>query len=137
MSGVEIRIFDVAHGFCAFAVADSGEMILVDCGHNDQTGFRPSNYLPANGFTAIDRLFISNYDEDHLSDLPNLQHRVTIRSLYRNRSIGPDDLYRLKLQAGPLQSGMEELLGMIRTYTGPVSQPTVELALFCNEYPTF
>ncbi len=64
---MEIRIFNVEHGFCAYIIADNGNVMLIDCGHNADTGFRPSNYLVANGSTGIERFIVSNYDEDHLS----------------------------------------------------------------------
>jgi len=45
---------------------------LFDCRHDDQTGFRPSRYLMRRGVTGVEHLVISHYDQDHLSDLPNL-----------------------------------------------------------------
>ncbi len=138
---MEIRIFDVAHGFCAYVIADNGNVMLIDCGHNDQTGFRPSNYLTANGCTGIERLIISNYDEDHLSDLPNIRQQLPIQILHRNKSITADELRSLKLRAGPIQPGMVTLLDMITTYTSDVVNPPdfpgIEIATFSNSYPTF
>lgn len=61
----------MSHGFCAYVVADNGNVILVDCGH-DGANFRPSTYLRNSGCTGIESLIISNYDEDHVSDLPNI-----------------------------------------------------------------
>ena len=106
---MEIKIFDVAHGFCAYIVADNGNVMLIDCGHNEQTGFRSSNYLPAHGCSGIERFIVSNYDEDHLSDLPNLRSRLPIQMLRRNKSISADELRRLELRAGPVRPGMEAL----------------------------
>lgn len=138
---MEIRIFDVEHGFCAYIVADNGNVMLIDCGHNEKTGFRPSNYLPATGCSGIECFIVSNYDEDHLSDLPRLRQRLPIQILRRNRSIDVNELRRLKLRAGPIGSGMESLLDMIRTYTADVTNPPefpqIEMAFFCNRYPTF
>lgn len=138
---MEIRIFDVEHGFCAYIIADNGNVMLVDCGHNQSTGFRPSDYLPARGCSGIERLVISNYDEDHLSDLPYLRRRLPIQVLHRNRSISGEQLKRLKLVSGPIASGMESLLGMIDTYTSDVTNPPefpeTELAFFSNNFPSF
>ena len=59
---MKIQIFDVQHGFCAYLVADNGNVMLFDCGHNDTTGFHPSKYLLGCGCTGIERFFITNYD---------------------------------------------------------------------------
>jgi beta-lactamase superfamily II metal-dependent hydrolase len=138
---VEIRIFDVEHGFCAYIIADNHNVMLIDCGYNHSTGFRPSNYLPANGCSGIERLIISNYDEDHLSDLPYLRKRIPIQILRHNKSISADELRRLKLKAGPIQPGMAELLDMMATYTTDVTNPPdfsgLELTTFYNSYPKF
>lgn len=120
---MEIRIFDVEHGFCAYIIADNGNVILIDCGHNEQTGFRPSNYLQSHGCTGIERFIVSNYDEDHLSDLPYLRRLLPIQVLHRNRSINADELHRLKLRDGPIQPRMQSLLDMIRTYSADVINP--------------
>ena len=138
---MEIRIFDVAHGFCAYIIADNNNVILVDCGHNAGSGFRPSAYLSSNGCTGIEKFIVSNYDEDHLSDLPNLRRLLPIEVLHRNTSMDVDQLRRLKLLGGPIAPGMEAMLSMIGTYnstvTNPPEFPGIELAFFSNPYPTF
>jgi beta-lactamase superfamily II metal-dependent hydrolase len=138
---VEIRVFDVEHGFCAYIIADNGNVMLIDCGYNSSTGFRPSEYLPASGCTGIERLVISNYDEDHLDDLPYLRRRLPIQVLHRNRSISKDELRRLKLNSGPIAPGMQSLLDMINTYTTDVTNPPelpgTDLVFFANTYPDF
>lgn len=138
---MEIRIFDVEHGFCSYIIADNGNVMLVDCGHNEATGFRPSNYLPAKGCNGIERLIISNYDEDHLSDLPHLRECLPITVLRRNQSITADELRRLKLQTGPLGDGISALLGMITDYTSDVTNPPefpdTDLVTFNNSYTAF
>lgn len=138
---MEIKIFDVEHGFCAYVVADNGNVMLIDCGHNRETGFRPSTYLPARGCTGIERFIVSNYDEDHLSDLPYLRQRLPIQILRRNKSIDADELRKLKVRTGPIQPGMAALLDMIETYTWDVTNPPefpeIELSTFYNHYPEF
>lgn len=138
---MEIRIFDVEHGFCAYIIADNHNVMLIDCGHNQSTGFRPSDYLPSHGCSGIERLIISNYDEDHLSDLPRLRECVPIQILRHNKSITADELRNLKLRAGPLRPGITALLEMIATYTDDVANPPdfsgIELSTFYNNYPNF
>lgn len=142
VSVMRIEVFDVAHGFCAAVQKDDGRLFLMDCGHNDDTQFHPSNYLRQCGFSTIQGLFISNYDRDHFSDLPNLRSAFTIESLYCNRSISSSDLRQLKLQSGPIGVAMEALLEMIDASSGggiatgsPLHDPSV--VPFHNSYPVF
>jgi beta-lactamase superfamily II metal-dependent hydrolase len=81
---MKVQIFDVEHGACALVTADTGAHMLIDCGHNSTTGWRPSTYLPSIGVTHLDELVITNYDEDHVSDLPYLVRSVGIGILTRN-----------------------------------------------------
>jgi beta-lactamase superfamily II metal-dependent hydrolase len=138
---VEINILDAAHGFCAYIVADNRNVILIDCGKNEETGFEPSRYLAGRGCRVVELFIVSNYDEDHLSDLPNLRNKIRIERLLRNKSISGDELRRLKLEAGPLGPGMEALLGMIGNYITTPAQPIdfdgIERKTFYNEFPTF
>lgn len=138
---MRIQIFDVSHGFCAYLIADNGNVMLFDCGHNERTGFRPSSYLRHNGCIAIERFFISNYDEDHISDLPNLVAAVPIQILHRNESLSVETLRNMKLQGGPLSTAMEQLLALSSTHiydvTNPPSFPNLEFQVFYNNYPLF
>ena len=138
---MEIRIFDVEHGFCSYIISDNGNVILIDCGHNDTTGFRPSEYLPRNRCTGIEQLIISNYDEDHISDLPNLLAALPVQVLSRNRLIDVPTLRNLKAQSGPISPAMTAFLRIHGEYTEPVTNPplftNLEILQFYNDYPTF
>jgi beta-lactamase superfamily II metal-dependent hydrolase len=139
---MKIHIFDVAHGFCAYVVGDNGNTMLIDCGHNDETGFHPGLYLAAHGCSAINRFFVLNYDEDHLSGLPTLRTLIPIHVLHRNMTITPDQLRILKRQAGPLGAGITALLQIMESYpTGPLTvepaYPNLEFQFFWNVYPAF
>jgi beta-lactamase superfamily II metal-dependent hydrolase len=140
---MEIRIFDVGHGFCAYVVADNGNVMLFDAGHNTETGFKPSSWLLSNRCTGIEHLVITNYDQDHVSDLHNIYQNplLPIRVLYRNRAIDPEQLRRMKEAVGPIYAGMDALLRMSSDYTASVTTapelPNIEFATFCNPYPEF
>ncbi len=136
---MELRIFNVGHGSCALLIADNGNVVLFDCGHDDDLGFRPSRDLLADGCSGIERLVISHYDEDHVSDLGNLRRALPIQTVVRNRSVTPEAIRRLKSSSsGP---GVEALLELASAYTAEVARPPVfagvELATFYNPYPTF
>lgn len=84
-------------------------------------------------------MFITNYDEDHISDLPNLRRAVRIELLRRNRSITSTQLQRLKEETGPIKPAMKSLLSMLESYTShvtdPPSFPEVAFETFCCTYP--
>lgn len=113
---MRFHILDVGHGQCAYLWADNGNVMMFDCGHSADPEFRPSAFLSNLGISSIQRLFISNYDEDHISDLPELRRLHTIGILHRNRSITPGQLRALKRQGGPISWAMESLLEMKETY---------------------
>ena len=118
------QILNVGHGFCGYFVADNGNRVLIDCGRSD--ALWPSLYLPRQGCRSIEHFVVTNYDEDHIADLPelcraNLIHAGTV--FYRNRSISPAELRRLKLESGPISPAMENLLQLHEEFVHPVADP--------------
>lgn len=138
---MKFRIFDVSHGFCAQLIADNGNVMLFDCGYNERTGFRPSEYLPRMGCTGIERLIIQNYDEDHVGDLPNLRAVLPIEIFRRNRALSPELLETLKEESGPITLAMRSAIDMAKKYvhdvTNPPIFPDIEYLTFSNDYPDF
>lgn len=135
---MRFEILDVEHGFCAYAVGNDGGVLLFDCGHG--TANRPSTYLPARGISSIRRFFITNYDEDHISDLLDVRRRLNIEVLTRNPSMTSSQIRSLKTP--PISAAMDELLGMVDSYTGHVAPEQLEPAglkvwFYHNNYPTF
>lgn len=112
---MKLTVHDVGHGLCISLVHRNGNVMLWDCGHKDYN--RPSDFLPRLGVFKVDCFFVTNYDEDHISDLPNLRRTVDLKSLYRNKSISGSWLRALKFQSGPLSQAMESMLDMIDRYT--------------------
>jgi len=111
--------------------------MLWDCGSSDSN--RPSTFLPSSGVTNIDYFLVTNYDEDHISDLPNLRNQLNITSLFRNKSIDSTKLRQLKLTSGPISAAMTSMLNMVDSYTGgplapPPDFPNVSKAIFYNDY---
>lgn len=135
---MKLEIFNVEHGQCALLISDTGETMLIDCGHNSSTGWRPSTHLVNIGATRLDRLVVTNYDEDHVSDLPNLLANFPPRLLLRNRTVSSGDLYRLKSETG-CGKGIDRLAGMIEQYTGQATNLPyfggLKLRQFHNKFP--
>ena len=135
---MRFEILDVEHGFCAYAIGGDGGVLLFDCGHGAVN--RPSTYLPARGITSIRRSFVTNYDEDHISDLPAVRQNLYIEVLTRNPSMSSSDIRSLKTP--PISPAMGELLGMINSFTGEVNSQELEpaglrVSFYCNNYPMF
>ena len=134
---MNVSVHDVGHGMCVSLVHQNGNVMLWDCGHKEEA--RPSEFLPNSGISKADYFFVTNYDEDHISDLPSLRANVKIRSLYRNKSISTEQLRALKRESGPITDSMESMLNMIDTYTGSPLNPApefpgVQYRCFHNNY---
>ena len=135
---MKFEILNVEHGFAAYAIAQDGSVLLFDCGHSPT--FRPSEYLWRQGIRVIRRLFVTNYDEDHIADLPMLRQRFGIEILTRNPSVNSTQLRDMK--EPPISPAMNELLEMIDSFTGDVSReqlepPGIQVQTFWNRYPSF
>ena len=120
-----LEIFNVAHGQCSLISSDSGAHMLIDCGHNGGTGWRPSEMLARRGVRWLDELVITNCDEDHASDLPRLLETVDIGCLTRNPTVSGNELYRLKASGG-MGAGIASLVDMTMHF----NQPAGSLAAF-------
>ena len=91
---MKFEILNVQHGFAAYAIAQDDSVLLFDCGHSPEC--RPSDYLESQGISVIRRLFVTNYDEDHIENLPALRQRFNIETLTRNTSLNSTQLRNLK-----------------------------------------
>jgi hypothetical protein len=40
-----LEIFDVEHGACALINTSNGKRVMIDCGHNAATNWRPGYHL--------------------------------------------------------------------------------------------
>lgn len=135
---MKVHIYDVTHGFCALVEAPSGATALFDCGHNGVTGWRPSTGL-APYHSSITNLTVTNFDEDHVSDLPAVRQKLYVRSLSRNWSVSPESLVRAKAANG-MGPGISAVVDMMRGYTGgPLNADWggVQFSRFCHSTTDF
>jgi beta-lactamase superfamily II metal-dependent hydrolase len=139
---MDLKIFDVEHGACALLTCDNLTRILIDCGHNGDTGWRPGPYLNEQGIYHIEMLINSNYDEDHVSGLPTVLRHVRIGNLLRNPTVTSDTLRFLKSEDG-MGVGVATLATLIGNhFTAPATVGTatfqgLRLYYFYNQYPYF
>lgn len=112
-----VRVFDVKAGACALIITDDKRYIMVDCHGNSETGWNPGDYLLSRGIKHLDLLVITNYDEDHCSGFPELNQKINIRQILRNKSVSPAQIRRLKDEGG-IGRGVEALATAVeRTFT--------------------
>jgi beta-lactamase superfamily II metal-dependent hydrolase len=139
---LKLQIFDVAHGACALLTCDNGTRIMIDCGHNATTGWKPGDYLARLGVTKLDMLMITNYDEDHVSGIRNLEERIYFDWLVRNNSVTGSTLLTLKSDTG-VGTNIKYLVSRMSQFTvSPAERampvfPGVIWNVFNNPYPTF
>ena len=94
-----LEVFDAEHGACSLVTTSNGRRIMIDCGHNATTGWRPGIFLRSAGVSRIDRLFVMNYDEDHVAGYPDLMANVAVDVLVE-LSVMPGTIRYLKSEDG-------------------------------------
>ena len=121
---MRLIIHNVGHGAC-ISLTHGDMAMLWDCGREGD--YRPSLFLPLMGVSKVDTLFITNYDEDHISDLVSLYNWTKPHILWRNKSINAPRLQQLKMEAnGEISPAMEGMLYMIGRYNTPASASSFE-----------
>lgn len=137
---VELRIFNVEHGACALLTCDNGKRLMIDCGHNASTGWTPSWHLQRMGISTLDVLMITNYDEDHVSGLRDLDTRLNINWLFRNTSVSGATLQHLKSESG-IGANIAHLANRLNDFTPSANPlphfPGVTWEVYYNNYPIF
>ncbi|MGE6692470.1 hypothetical protein ACQKE8_08470 [Sphingobium limneticum] len=101
-----LRIWDVEHGACAMLqhqIGDyGGRLAMIDSGCTDT--WHPSSYIKNHmGRSVLDYLFITNADQDHMSDLKGLDSSgVAVTTLVRNPTYSGQQMAGIKAVSGPL-----------------------------------
>ena len=136
----KFTVHDVEHGQL-ISLSHQGQLWLWDCGAT--MGHAPTKVAQAEGRGVVDLLFVTHYDEDHLTGLPELRARCRISRILRNKSITGAQLAALKTESGyPLTAAMKSAIDMFETYTGTPAPgeypniPGVSYTVFHNSYPT-
>lgn len=136
---MEFKIFNVRHGFCA-ALMDNSYLSLIDCGH-DGDNFKPLEWLFSKGYRHINSLIISNFDQDHISDLSTLSRNFTVGGLAVNPSVSASVLRNIKQESGAVSNEMEILLkgmenpNLDTVYHVPYQVDNAYINLYWIHYP--
>ena len=148
---MRLRIWDVEHGACAMLqyvpLIPSGEQIsklaMINSGCTD--AWWPSNFMRNTlGRDTLDYLFITNADQDHMSDLQGLTDEgIFVPVLYRNPSYTAEQLRAIKLSGGPLTADANWYASACDLFKWPVPKPFdqhmggITATMFWNPYPDF
>ena len=148
---MRIRVWDVEHGACAMVQHVSqrlggevgGRLAMIDSGSS--ADFRPSTYIRQTlGRDRLDYLFITNADQDHMSDLQGLwDANVYVAVLHRNPSYTGEQISAIKRRSGPLTKDAQRYVAACGAFNEPTQQPFnahmggITVTQFWNTYPTF
>lgn len=142
-----LRVWDVEHGACAMLLHriehQRGLIAMIDSGCTQS--WRPSEHLRASeGRTVLNYLFITNADQDHMSDLHRLKDEgIFVDTLYRNQSYSGSDIRRIKRLSGPLTADADWYASACDAYQAPTDRPFndhmggITCQVFANRYPEF
>jgi beta-lactamase superfamily II metal-dependent hydrolase len=146
---MHLRIWDVEHGACAmirhFNAGMWGRLAMIDSG--DAADFRPSTFIRHSlNLTRLDYLFITNADQDHMSDLAGLTAGgIHVPVMFRNPSYTGGQLRGIKEKGGnALTPDAQWYVNACEIYShgypdDPFDQYMggVSAEVFYNPYPTF
>jgi beta-lactamase superfamily II metal-dependent hydrolase len=142
-----LRIWDVEHGACAMLHhlknGVAGRLAMIDSG--DTADWKPSAFIRHQlNRSTLEYLFITNADQDHISDLDGLwKNGLKVPVWFRNPSFGVDAVRKIKEQCGPLTGDAKRYIQNLSGFNSPVSEPFndymggIQSIQFWNPYPQF
>lgn len=142
-----LRVWDVEHGACAMLThmfnGRDGRLAMIDSGCT--ANWRPSTCIRHQlNRATLDYLFITNADQDHMSDLKGLDDAgVTVPVLIRNPTYTGRQMAGIKALGGPLSRDATWYVNACGSYNQPVTEPFNEYmggitaTWFFNPYPQF
>jgi beta-lactamase superfamily II metal-dependent hydrolase len=90
---------------------------MIDSGSS--ADFKPSTVIKNLGRDVLDYLFITNADQDHMSDLKGLEDaNIYVETLIRNPSYTSDQIRAVKRAGGPLTGDAQWYVNACAAYTG-------------------
>jgi len=103
---MDLRFYDVEHGDCCLLLSQKNEAILVDCGYNSTTKFRPSESLAKQGFGTrrkLHHLILTHPDQDHLADLPFVIEKLKPAHVWQHPQLTMKSIADLKVTLSKAQ----------------------------------
>ena len=103
---MDLRFYDVEHGDCCLILSQKNEAVLIDCGYNSTTGFRPSEALAKQGFGSrrrLQHLILTHPDQDHLADLPDVIEKLKPVNVWQHPQLTLRNISELKVTLSKAQ----------------------------------
>lgn len=96
---LEIHFLDVGQGDSCFIVTPHNKTILVDGGGSTSSSFDVGKetlipYLLDRGYTKIDYIFISHFDQDHSLGCAKIIENLTVSNLVLTKQLEENDIYK-------------------------------------------
>jgi len=103
---MDLRFYDVEHGDCCLILSQENEAILVDCGYNSTSKWRPSEALAKQGFGSrrkLHHLILTHPDQDHLADLPDVINNLKPTEVWQHPQLTMRTIADLKVTLSKAQ----------------------------------
>jgi beta-lactamase superfamily II metal-dependent hydrolase len=103
---MDLRFYDVEHGDCCLILSQENEAVLVDCGYNSSTRWKPSEGLAKQGFGSrrrVHHLILTHPDQDHLADLPNVIEKLKPVNVWQHPQLTMRTIADLKVTLSKAQ----------------------------------
>ena len=96
---LEIHFLDVGQGDSCFIVTPHNKTILVDGGGSTSSSFDVGKdtlipYILDRGYTKIDYIFISHFDQDHSLGCAKIIENLTVSNLVLTKQLEENDIYK-------------------------------------------
>jgi len=144
---LDIKIFDVDHGFCAAIDTGDRHTILLDCGYNARTGFRPGQHIFQQRHRFLDGVILPTYSENHLEGIADLlaqclEHGLPANFLIANPSLDTTQFPGLAVPRERLNNMLSNVMSIAVKAHPECSKIShsmvindVKLTFFWNNYP--
>ena len=99
LNRMDIRLYDVEHGDSCLLLSEDSEAVVIDCGYNSTTKWRPSSALAQQGFGTrrkLHHLILTHPDHDHLADLPGVLQLLKPENVWQHPQLSLRALSELK-----------------------------------------
>lgn len=100
---LEINFVDVGQGDCTFIVTPRNKTILIDGGGEDSDEFDVGKstllpYILDKGYTKIDYIFISHFDQDHVGGILTILQEIKVEKVIISKQEENSENYRKFLE---------------------------------------
>ncbi len=142
---LNIKIFEVDHGFCAAVHRGDHHQILIDCGYNSRSGFHPKRYLLNNSTRRLNYLIMPTFNEGSLAGFYDLFKRslspcFSVDHLLINPTIDAESLAELVIRNFRTLNSLTLLSNLWQQCDNverTIQLGEMEISFFWNSYPEF